>query len=284
MHMRLVLFGVLASVWLTACAGAPPRPIRPDGQPEPRPVESWLADGARVMWIAPHPDDELFAGALLARASVHYGNPLAFLVLTRGEGGECGLKRGCTPDLGSVRSAEIAQAAALYRAKLQQESFFNAPLPIESFPTLRQLRERWSSEGDPSGVIASAVKNFKPDLVLTFAPDWGATGHPEHQLTSRLVVEGLRRAAEGDDAHQIGRLYFVMNRYPILRLLGRGDPGLVTESWDANVACGDISCLEFMIWATRVHRSQHRDMQTVAEHRSAFETLYLRQVDPYREH
>ncbi len=285
MRMWPVHIGVFVSlaVWLSACAGVPDKPIRPDGQPEPRPVESWLADGARVMWVAPHPDDELFSGSLLARASIHYGNPLYFLVLTRGEGGECGLSRGCAPDLGTVRSGEIEKAAALYRAKLQLEGFFNAPLPVESFPKRHELFERWKGEGDPIGIITSAIKEFKPDLVLTFAPDWGATGHPEHQLTARLVVEALRKAAEGEGAHKIGRLYFMMNRHPLLRLLGKADPGLVTEGWDATQPCGEITCLEFMIRATRMHRTQHRDMQTVAEHRSAFETLYMRQVDPYTE-
>ncbi|MBN2497000.1 MAG: PIG-L family deacetylase [Deltaproteobacteria bacterium] len=280
----LCCFVMLACALLGACAI---QAVRPDGSPEPVPVDAYLRSGARTLWVAPHPDDELFAGALLARASIHYGLPLRMLVLTRGGGGECGLGRGCSPDLAAVRTGEMRRAADLYRAELQQEDLFNAPLPVESFPSPEEILARWRSQTDPVRLIASAIRRFRPDLLLTFDPHWGATGHPEHQLTARLCVEAVRLAAdpkteiEGLPAHRTGRIYFLQNRYWLLALVGRADPGPVTETWDARLPCGEQSCLDFMLRATRYHRSQHRDMARVHAHRSAFETLHLRQVDPF---
>jgi LmbE family N-acetylglucosaminyl deacetylase len=264
---------------MLAGLGCAVTPVKPDGSPETLPVDELLKQGARVMWIAAHPDDECFGGSLLARASIHYGNPLYFLVLTHGEGGECGLSRGCHPDLGAVRGEEMLQAAARYRATLQHEHFFNAPLPMSSFPSREELSVIWKKQKDPLDVVVQAILRFKPDLVLTLDPDFGATGHPEHQLTARLTAEALRRAAP---QHRVRRMYYVLFRYWALRMIGSADPGPVTETWDPSVPCGEgKSCLDFMLEATLVHRTQHNDMGTVRSNPSAFSEIRLRQVDPY---
>lgn len=270
---------------LSGCAVAP---IKPDGSPEPVPVDAFLRQGVRVMWCAPHPDDECFAGSLLARAGLYHGNPLYFLVLTHGEGGECGLKRGCHPDLATVRGEEMRRVARLYRATLQHEHFYNAPLPVSSFPARHEIYEIWKRQRDPVHLVAEAIRRFRPGLLLTFDPDWGATGHPEHQLTSRVATAAVQVAADeradiaGLPAHRVERTYYLLNRYWLLVLIGRGDPGPVTETFDATLPCTyRTSCLDFMVRATRAHRTQHADMGTVRAHRGAFATLCMRQVDPH---
>jgi LmbE family N-acetylglucosaminyl deacetylase len=271
-------------------AGCAVVPVRPDGSAEKVPLDEFLRHGARTLWIAAHPDDELFAGALLARSSIFYGNPLYFLVLTHGEGGECGLSGGCGSDLGALRGQELKQAAAYYRAQLQHERFFNAPLPVSSFPKRHELLSIWNRQGDPLGIVVAAIRRFRPDLVLTFDPDRGATGHPEHQLASRLATAAIRRAADRHMTvgnlrpHRVGRVYYVLHRYWLLRVAGQGDPGPVTEEWDARHRCApDATCLEFMLRGTGYHRSQIPDMRMVQRYRSAFQTIRLRQVDPFQE-
>lgn len=275
----------LALALVVACAVTP---VRPDGTPETVVLDDYLAQGARTMWIAPHPDDELFAGPILARSARFHGNPLYFLVLTHGEGGACGLARGCEPDLATVRGREMTRAAAHYGAELQHAHFYNAPLPVESFPEPEELRRTWFEQGDPVRLIAEAVRRFRPDLVLTFDPHHGATGHPEHRLTARLTSEALRLAADpqvaigGLEPHRVGRIYQLVNRYWPLVLFGLADPGPVTEQFDATLPCTpELSCLEFMLHGIRLHRTQHADMQQVVEFQGAFETLDLRQIDPY---
>jgi LmbE family N-acetylglucosaminyl deacetylase len=265
-------------------------PIRPDGSPEPVPVDRFLAQGARVAWIAAHPDDEVFSGCLLARSSIHYGNPLFFLVLTHGEGGECCLEGGCHPDLATVRGNELKAAADRYRAELQHERYWNAPLPVESFPKRHEIHETWRKAGDPLPLVATAIRRFRPDLVLTFDPDHGGTGHPEHQLTSRLATAGIRLAADpaadlsGLPAHRVTRTYYVLHRYVLLRIAGVADPGPVTETFDVNLpAKPGVSCIDFMNDASRLHRTQEADMWNVRYYRGAFSPMNLRQVDPFRE-
>lgn len=273
----------------TVSAGCAVAPVKPDGTPETVPVDELLRRGARTMWIAAHPDDELFAGALLARSSLVHGNPTFLLVLTHGDGGECGAAEGCGPSLGKFREKELQQAAAYYRAGLEHRWFFNAPLPVSSFPSPEELLARWNRQGDPLGVVTAAIRRFKPDLILTFEPTHGATGHPEHQVAARLATAGVRQAADPRlslpnlPPHRVGRLYYLLARYWPLRLVGKADPGPVTEQWDAEQPCGDgKTCLERMLRGIDFHRSQVRDMDKVRRFRGAFRTVSLRQVDALR--
>lgn len=262
---------------------------RADGTPGPASVDAFLSGGARVLWVAAHPDDECFGGTLLARSSIHYRNPLAMLVMTRGDGGECCLPEGCVPDLATVRSREMAQVAERYRAELTHLRYWNAPLPVESFPKRHEICARWRAQGDPVGDVATVIRRFKPDLVLTFDPVRGATGHPEHQLTSRIATTAVKVAADpaqtvaGLPAHRVERTYHLLNRFWLYRMLGAADPGPVTEVFDASLpAAPGVSCADFMAEATRFHRTQDADMGMVRRIKSAaFNDLAMRRVDPF---
>lgn len=275
---RILLFGsmVFSKLCPLGCIV-----LRKDGQSWDIPIDQMLAQGAKVMWVAAHPDDECFVGGILARASIYYGNPVYMLVLTRGEGGECLRHEGCDPDLGTVRAKEMADVARFYRARLQHESFWNAPLPVESFPKRREIYERWLKQGNPVEIVAKAISEFKPDIVLTFDPDHGATGHPEHQLASRVTLEALR-SIQGNGA--LPRVYFVLNRAILFVIAGEADKGPVTEIFDATLPClPDISCVDFMCKATEFHRTQANDMGMVRRFRSLFGNICLRRVDPFSE-
>ncbi|MBP7382459.1 PIG-L family deacetylase [Myxococcota bacterium] len=257
-----------------------------DGRPESKGLDAFMSEGARVMWIAAHPDDECFCGSILARASIHYGNPLQFVLMTRGDGGECCRPQGCEPDLATVRAGEMQKVADLYRGGLAMESYFNAPLPVESFPKRHVLHGMWKEHRDPMEYLVGQIRAFKPDLVLTFEPTYGATGHPEHQLTSRLAFNAVRLAADpafaGEAPHKVERTYFLLNRFWLLRLAGAADPGPVSEVFDATVKATDVmSCVDFMVYATRLHETQANDMGTVRKLRFAFNNLSLRRVDPF---
>ncbi|MBL6976288.1 MAG: PIG-L family deacetylase [Deltaproteobacteria bacterium] len=277
-------FAAAVPPFLTGCATPP---VRPDGSVETVPVDDLMKQGVRTMWIAPHPDDECFPGSLLARSRIHYGNPLHFLILTHGDGGQCCKPEGCHPDLATVRGQEMARVAETYKATLRHDRYWNAPLPVESFPLRHEIfKDRWSKQGDVQGLVTAEIRRFKPDIIFTFHPDWGATGHPEHMLTSRLATTGARLAADpgveaGDlPAHRTTRLYYMVQQYWLLKAAGRADPGPVTETWDAHAPCTDeLNCRDFMCQATRHHETQNDDMSMVRRMRKIFGVLRLRQVD-----
>ncbi len=251
-------------------------------------IESLLKDGARVMWIAAHPDDESMAGAILLRSSLYYKNPLYFLVLTHGDGGECCIKSGCHPDLKTVRGEELKKVARAYNAELQHEYFYNAPLPMESFPKRHIIARKWKEYKDPVLVVAEAIRRFKPDIVLTFDPYRGFTGHPEHQLASRFATAGIVAAADPNikigesQPFKVKYLYFGLNKYSIFKLFGQTDPSPITEKWNMNKECAaGKSCKKLLSDYTKFHKSQENDMSNARTLLRWIDTMYLSLYDPF---
>jgi LmbE family N-acetylglucosaminyl deacetylase len=268
---------------LTGCASVQ---IKPEGKG----IDRILAEGARVLWIAAHPDDEILVGSIMARSSLYYSNPLKFLVLTHGDGGECCRPEGCLPDLATIRGRELVTVCEKYKAELQHERFFNAPLPVESFPKRHELAKIWAKHKDPTLVCAKAIREYKPDVIFTFGPAFGASGHPEHQLTSRFATAGVRMAADPKaeidklDTHRVERTYYGLNKIALIRALGGGDPEEPTEIFDATLPCKwGMSCYETMAYLTRSHRTQANDMGGARMVKFLMKKNHLRRVDPFTE-
>ena len=280
----LALAGVGAIAPSAVFNGCATIPVKPDGPG----IEAVLAGGARVMWVAAHPDDETMVGSIMAKSSLYYKNPLYFLVLTRGEGGECCLPQGCHPDLPTIRQTEMARAAKLYHAELQQEAYFNASLPVESFPKRHEMAQIWTDHKPPGALIARAIRRFRPDILFTFAPVNGFTGHPEHQLASRFATQGIRIAADaavdldGLEAHRVEYTYYGLNKSGLYDLLGRADPGPVTEIWDARQPCvNGYSCRDIVARFSRAHETQARDMGNLRHMARMFSHVYLYRDNPF---
>jgi LmbE family N-acetylglucosaminyl deacetylase len=237
---------------------------------------------ARIMWVGAHPDDETLASPILARACIALKRPCYFFVFNHGDGGLCPLKLGCHPTLAAVRGREEKKVAEAYGAELEHHYFFNAPLPEESFPPRPSIAKLWRKKRDPGALVAAAIRKFRPTIILTFDPDRGFTGHPEHQLASRFAMEGMRRAAEH---HRVPNMFHVLNRYWITRIAGAADPAEPTEYFDTHVACGPPgkTCLDVALEITKLHRTQVRDMGLTRSLRPQMGWLYLRRIDPLTE-
>jgi hypothetical protein len=81
----------------------------------------------------------------------------------------------------------------------------------------------------------------------------------------------------------VARTYYILNKSWIYKLLGRSDPGHVSERFDATLPCTRTrSCLDFMTEATKLHRTQENDMGMARALRSAFARMNLRWIDPYQ--
>ena len=136
---------------------------------------------ASVLWIAAHPDDEAILAPLLARWCLDEGARCGFLILTRGEKGECLLSAGCHPDIASVRSAEAGAGSELFEA----DSIL-LRLPDAGVTSA-------AAGGDFSAMIAGYIEAFRPETVITFDPRHGSTCHPDHRETARIVLAAVER-------------------------------------------------------------------------------------------
>jgi LmbE family N-acetylglucosaminyl deacetylase len=284
----LVLALAALSSW--GCAGAPVGARGPS-------FAEVAAVRPRVLWVAAHPDDESMAAGVLASLCVKGGSACHFLVMNRGRGGECNLPQGCRPSLGAVRHGELVRAARLYRATLEHYDFYNAPLPVESFPSRPRLERIWRRQGDPAGLVARAVRRFRPDLVLSLDATQGFTGHPEHQAVARFALAGVRLAADaearhpmlaGETPHRVAHVYHVQNKYWFMAMVGDPhDPAPHTDELDVDVSCGvqhdgvERSCTAIGARHTLVHRSQWSDMLAIRSANKFWGTAYLKRIDPF---
>lgn len=173
------------------------------------------APGAlRLMAVLAHPDDEtLGLGGVFARYAAE-GAKTALVTATRGERGRFrGIKDGPEhpgPEaLARIREGELRAAAEV--------------LGIGDV-TLLGYGDGRLDEADPVeavGRIASEIRRFRPQVVLTFGHD-GAYGHPDHVAICQLTTAALVAAASPDggaprgpgaprpDApHAVSKLYYM---------------------------------------------------------------------------
>lgn len=164
----------------------------------------------RLLIVHAHPDDEsLFTGHVIAHA-VRGGSEVRVVTLTRGEMGTTEVK-----DLEYLN--EDSQAMALFREQELSQS-------LEAFPGVehRYLGQRayrdsgmrinaWGKVGKPRKLdemslsaagtsvvgedIASEIKDFKPDVVLTYDSK-GGYGHPDHKAAHAAVAWAIRHLAK----------------------------------------------------------------------------------------
>ena len=140
----------------------------------------------RILWVGAHPDDESlvapFLGPLCRSGPPH----CAMLVLTRGENGVCLLPGGCGAGLGTIRAAEMSDAAAIFHSSLEQWS-----LP----DSYNDVIMTWSATSGGRDALVSAIRRAivasTPDLVLTFDPAHGSSCHPAHRASGQLVLEAI---------------------------------------------------------------------------------------------
>ena len=164
----------------------------------------------RLLIVHAHPDDEsLFTGHVIAHA-LRGGSEVRVVTLTRGEMGTTEVK-----DLEYLN--EDSQAMAIFREQELSQS-------LEAFPGVehRYLGQRayrdsgmrisaWGKVGKPRKLdemslsaagtsvvgedIASEIKDFKPDVVLTYDSK-GGYGHPDHKAAHAAVAWAIRHLAK----------------------------------------------------------------------------------------
>ncbi len=149
-----------------------------------------------VVWVGAHPDDELYAAPWLAWLCIEQKANCTFVVMTRGESGNCSLGGGCAPDLATVRDSEMAGSAALFGAKLVHwdlgDSKAGHPPGVVA---------HWGEQYGSSDALVSALAALLSgaDRVITFDPRHGDSCHHDHRAAGGYAIAasesiGLPRA------------------------------------------------------------------------------------------
>jgi LmbE family N-acetylglucosaminyl deacetylase len=164
-------------------------------------IEKLIAGGARVLFVCAHADDLAFAAPLLAQTGKNG------MALTLGAGGSH-WDRAC-----GILGIEGRAAGFPTRAAQQGEPRIR-PQDVKNV-----VISQWLDSGrDPRTPIIEAIRDFKPDILLTFDADQGFTGDKEHRAVGELVV------AVFEEEPQPKVVYCIVNRFP--RMLGGTAPAI----------------------------------------------------------
>ncbi|HEX4381896.1 MAG TPA: PIG-L family deacetylase [Myxococcales bacterium] len=148
-----------------------------------------LPEGARVLYVAAHPDDE--NTRLLSWLVQEKKVRAAYLSITRGDGGQNLIGKDLGPALGLIRTQELLAARRTDGA----EQFFTRARDFGFSKNPEEALRIWGKERILEDVV-QVIRTFKPDVIVTrFSPVPSET-HGHHTASAQLALEAFDKAAD----------------------------------------------------------------------------------------
>ena len=145
-----------------------------------------LGANKRVLFIAAHPDDE--STQLLTYLSRGLGVQVAYLSLTRGEGGQNLIGSELGLDLGIIRSEELLAARAVDGAV----QFFTRAYDFGFSKTAEESFRFWPRDTVLKDVL-DIIRRFRPQIIVTQFTGTPSDGHGQHQVAGLLAKQAFER-------------------------------------------------------------------------------------------
>jgi len=152
-----------------------------------------LGANKRVLMIGAHPDDEY--SDLVALFARGMGAQVAYLSLSRGEGGQNLIGPELGPELGVIRSEELLAARRIDGAR----QFFTRAYDFGYSKTLDESLRLWPRDSVLKDVL-DVVRRFRPQIIVSVFSGTSRDGHGQHQvagLVARQAFEALRDSSWG---------------------------------------------------------------------------------------
>lgn len=163
--------------------------------------------GLKLLCVVAHPDDECFAfgGALALAADA--GVEVHVLCLTDGQAASNRGDASSPGQLGSMRRDEFARSCkTLGVAQCELLDFADGQLEFADFSRA-------------TARLVAYLRQFRPQVVLTFGPDGGLNTHPDHAMVSAFTSAAFhwaaseRRFPELGPAHRADRLFLLSTSF-----------------------------------------------------------------------
>jgi len=225
--IRTARIGVIAAALATALAAvaAVPAPVaaqRPAGEHQGAAALGLalrkLGTTERVLMIAAHPDDE--NTGVLAALALGRGADVAYLSLTRGDGGQNGIGPELQEAIGLIRSEELLAARRLDGAG----QFFTRAYDYGFSKSADEAFRHWPKDSVLADVVA-VIRRFRPDIVVSVFSGTPRDGHGQHQAAGILAREAF--AVAGDPSRfpdQLARGLRPHSPSKLYQALWRGAP------------------------------------------------------------
>ena len=154
-----------------------------------------LGANKRVLMIGAHPDDEY--SDLVALFARGMGAQVAYLSLSRGEGGQNLIGPELGPELGVIRSEELLAARRIDGAR----QFFARAYDFGYSKTIDETLRFWPRDSLLRDVL-DVVRRFRPQIIVSVFSGTPRDGQGQHQvlhfLAVAFAVSGRNRVAAGN--------------------------------------------------------------------------------------
>lgn len=142
-----------------------------------------------VLYFAAHPDDE--NTRLIAWLANEKNYRMAYLSLTRGDGGQnlLGTEQGI--ELGLIRTQELLAARAIDKG----EQYFSSAYDFGFSKTHEETFSYWQKEETLREAVY-LIRKLQPDVIINRFPPDARGGHGHHQASAILAKEALEAAAD----------------------------------------------------------------------------------------
>lgn len=143
----------------------------------------------KVLYIAAHPDDE--NTRLIAHLANHERVDVAYLSLTRGDGGQNLIGNEIGVELGLIRTQELLAARRIDGG----QQFFSRALDFGYSKSPEESFSFWNKDEILSDVVW-IIRRFQPDVIINRFSHDDPRGHGHHTASAMLSVEAFDLAAD----------------------------------------------------------------------------------------
>ncbi|MEO1481712.1 MAG: PIG-L family deacetylase [Myxococcota bacterium] len=148
-----------------------------------------LQNVGRVLYVAAHPDDE--NTRFISYVAAARRNQVAYLSITRGDGGQNRIGTEIGDHLGVIRSMELGRARSIDGGR----QFFTRAKDFGYSKSSKESLEIWGHE-KVLGDVVWVVRKFRPHVIVTRFPEEGRT-HGHHLASATLAREAFEAAGDG---------------------------------------------------------------------------------------
>ena len=165
--------------------------------------------GLKLMCVTAHPDDECFGfGGALALASDR-GIETYVICLTDGQAASNRGDAATGDALGAMRRDEFRRSCEVLGVTHHElMDYQDGRLEFVEFSVA-------------AGLLVEKIRNFKPDVVITFGGDGGQNTHADHMMASALTTAAfhwagqMKRSPDAGSPHKTRRLYYLTANFQI---------------------------------------------------------------------
>jgi LmbE family N-acetylglucosaminyl deacetylase len=148
-----------------------------------------LGTTGRVLMIGAHPDDE--DTQLLSALALGHGADVAYLSLTRGDGGQNGIGPELGEALGLLRTEELLAARRVEGAA----QFFTRAYDFGFSKNADEAFRHWPRDSLLRDVVG-VIRRYRPDVVIAVFSGTPADGHGQHQVSAIVAREAFDAAGD----------------------------------------------------------------------------------------